>query len=107
MLDDVLYQRVDGGVFAQEYFQPAVLLLRLLNLLLGGSLIGKVVELIIQQLHRVFVEVQVHHTTLVINRTGGSIIYRLTHVVNVDVVAEHFLRVSVAVADRRSGEADK
>ena len=107
MLDDVPYQRVDGGVFTQEHFQPAMLLLCLPDLLLGGSLIGQVVELIVQQVHRVFVEVQVHHTALVINRTGGSIIYRLTHVVNVDVVAEHFLRVSVAVADRRSGEADK
>ena len=84
-----------------------MLLLRLPDLLLGGSLIGQVVELIVQQLHRVFVEVQVHHPALVIDRTGGSIIHRLTHVVNVDVVAEHFLRVSVAVADRRSGEADK
>ena len=107
VLHNIPYQRVDGGVFTQKYFQPAVLLLRLPDLLLGGSLIGKVVELIVQQLHRVFVEVQVHHTALVIDRTGGSIIYRLTHVVNVDVVAEHFLRVSVAVADRRSGEADK
>ena len=44
--------------------------------------------LIVQQVHRVFVEVQVHHTALVIDRTGGSIIYRLTHVVNVDVVTE-------------------
>ena len=107
MLHNIPYQRVDGGVFAQEYFQAAVLLLCLPDLLLGGSLIGKVVELIIQQVHRVFVEVQIHHTALVIDRTGGSIIYRLTHVVNIDVVAEHFLRVSVAVADRRSGEADK
>ena len=40
VLHDILYQRVDGGVFAQEHFQSAVLLLRLPNLLLGGSLIG-------------------------------------------------------------------
>ena len=40
VLDDVLYQRVDGGVFSQKYFQSAVLLLRLPDLLLGSSLIG-------------------------------------------------------------------
>ena len=53
------------------------------------------------------VEVEVHHAALVVDGAGGAVVHRLTHVVDVDVVAEHLLRVSVTVADRRAREADK
>ena len=105
--DDVLYQGVDGGIFAQDYFQSAMLLLCPPDLFLCGSIILQLVKLIIQQLHRLLVQIEVDHPTLVKYGACGSIIHCLTHVIYVDVVAENLLRISVSVADRRTCKSDK
>lgn len=107
VVDNIPCQRVDSGVFAQQHLQPAVLLLGLSDLLLGGALVAEVVKLVVEQLHRVVVEAEVHHAALVIDGARGAVVHGLAHVVDVDVVAEHLLRVPVAVADGRARESDK
>src|ERR1039458_9983080 len=58
---------------------------------------------------RAFLRLQINlrQPRLVINRHGGLVFLRLQDVINVNVIAEHRLRVLVAALNRRAGEADK
>ena len=58
---------------------------------------------------RAFLRLQINlrQPRLVINRHGGLVFLGLQDVVNVNVVAEHGLRVFVAAFNRRAGEADE
>jgi hypothetical protein len=58
---------------------------------------------------RAFLRLQINlrQPRLVIDRHGGLVLLRLQDVVNVNVIAEHGLRILVTAFDRRAGEADE
>ena len=92
---------------AKYLLNAAVILASLVDLFLCGTFLSQTVELVIQFLQHLFVQVQVHHTTLVINGTGGPILYSLSHVVHVDVVAKYLLSIAVSLTNGCPCESDE
>ena len=76
--------------------------LRRLQVVIVGVLLVCPVEL----LESVGIEVQGHNAALVVDRHRRLVLHRLGHVVDVDVAAEHLLRVPPVERDRCAGEAD-
>ena len=48
-----------------------------------------------------------NHAAFVVDRAGRTVLYRLGHVVNIDVIAEHLAGVAVFDGNRRARKADK
>ena len=107
MADDVLDERGDGLVVAEDAFEACQLVLGLGELFVGGTFVGEVVKLAVEQFEHLLVEFEVEHAALVIDGTRGAILDGLRHVVDVDVVAKNLLRVAVAVGKRGAREADE
>ena len=105
VLHDVVAEAADGGVAAQQPLDAAVVVLRFIGLLRRCALRGQFVEGLVQQAQLVLVEVQVDDAALVVHGPCSTVGHSLRHVVHVDVVAEHLLRVAVAVGDGRAREA--
>ena len=105
--DDVLDERGDGLVVAEDAFEACQLVLGLGKLFVGGTFVGEVVKLLVEQLEHLLVEFEVEHAALVIDGTCGAILDGLCHVVDVDVVAEDLLRVAVAIGKWGAREADE
>ena len=104
---DVTAQTVNRVGMTEYLLDAAMILASLVDLLLRGTFLCQTVELVIQFLQHLFVQVQVHHTTLVINGTGGTILHGLSHVVHVNVVTKYLLGVSISLANWCSRESDE
>ena len=107
MVYDVTAQTVNRVGMTEYLLDAAMILASLVDLLLRGTFLCQTVELVIQFLQHLFVQVQVHHTTLVINGTGGPILYSLSHVVHVDVVAKYLLGIAVSLTNGCPCESDE
>ena len=71
-----------------------------------GCVFGDDVVFLIDLLEDTFVQVEVDDAAFVVDGAGCAIFDRLSHVVDVDVVAENFAGAFVFGGDGGSGEAD-
>ncbi len=92
--ENVAHQRVDGFVIAEDRLHFTERMLAFPHDLRLGMLRHPVVFLV-DELQRGLVQLQLHDAAFIINRSGGAVLDRLRHIVNVYVVAEHLAGVAV------------
>ena len=102
---DIITQAADGLVAAQQSFDAAVVVLGLVDLLCRTIILCQLVESFVQLPQFIFVQIQVDDAALVIDRPCSTVGYRLCHIIDIDVVAEHLLCIAVAVGYRGSRES--
>ena len=104
--DNILAQRLNGGIRAEHAFHLTEHFLAFLNGCAVGHLLQRVIGRV-NQAERVLIEFQMNHAAFVVDRSCRAVLYRLRHIVNVDVIAEHLAGVAVFDGNRRSRKADK
>ena len=104
--DNILTQRLNGGIRAEHAFHLTEHFLAFLNGCAVGHLLQRVIGRV-NQAERVLIEFQMNHAAFVVDRSCRAVLYRLRHIVNVDVIAEHLAGVAVFDGNRRSRKADK
>ena len=67
----------------------------------------ELVKLPVEFLGHALVEVEIDYTALVVYGPGGSVLHRLGHVIHVDILSEHLLRVFVCGRDGSARKADE
>ena len=105
MLQNIAHQRINCFIIAEDCFHAAQIMLTALNYP-GICILRHDVIFLINQLQRCCIEFQLDNTALIVNRACGTILHRLCHIVNVDVVAEHLTGTAILCRDRRSCKTD-
>ena len=67
---------------------------------------GHQVILCVNEPQGVFVQLQVDNPALIVDRAGGSVLYRLGHIVDVDIVAKYLTGAAVLGRDGGAGKTD-
>ena len=67
---------------------PSCRLLR--SITSGSALAAMSVVFVINPLQGFLIQIQFDHPAFIVNRAGGSVLNRLSHVIDVNVVPEHF-----------------
>ena len=94
MVEYIAYKRIDGVIIAKDCFHLTEFTLALFDnffVCVGGHNI----ILGINQPQRCFVEIELDNTAFVINRACSTVLNRLCHIVNVDIVTEYFTGATV------------
>ena len=105
MVKNIADQRVYGVVVAQYGFHLSQCFLALFNNL-RICIVRHDFILGINHAQRSFIQVELNDTAFVINRAGCTIFNSLRHIINVDVVTEHFTSAAVFRGNRCSGKTD-
>ncbi len=105
MIQDVADQGIDGLVRTQDGLHLAQFSFTFLDDI-GVRALGHEVIFLVDQAQGVLIQLQVDDPALIVDRTGGSVLHGLGHVVDVDVVAEHFPCAAVLGGDGGSGKTD-
>ncbi len=104
--DNILAQRLNGGIRAKHAFHLTEHFLAFLN----GGTVRHLLQCVIgcvNQAECVLIKFQMNHAAFVVNRSGRAVLHRLRHVINIDVIAEHRTGVAVFGRNGRSRKADK
>ena len=105
VVQDVIHQGGDGLVIPQDGLHLAQFLFALFDHI-GIGVLGHQVILGVNEPQGVLVQLQVDDSALIVNRAGSTILHRLGHVVDVDIVAEHLSGAAVLGGNRSAGKAD-
>ena len=97
VLEDIADQRVNGLRSAEDLFQMRHLMHTLLDLLWSSPFVSKDLIFSIYGPDCSLVELQIYYAGFVEHRASGAILYGLGHVIDVDIVTEDFLRVTVPI----------
>ena len=103
MVQDVTDQRVDGLVRAQDGLHLAQFLFAFLYDI-GVRILSHQVVFLIDQAQGSLIQLQVDDAALVVDRAGGPVLYRLGHIVNVDIIAKYFPGAAVFRGNRSAGK---
>ena len=107
VLHDILTKTVYRIRMTQYLLQSAILLTGFVYLLFGSTLICQAVKFFVQFPQGLFIQVQLDDTTLIIHFLRSSVCHCLRHVIDVDIVSEHLLRIAVALGDGCTRKPDK
>ena len=105
MVKNIADQRVDGIIVAQYGFHLSESFLALFNNFRISIMCHDFI-LCINHVQRSFIQVELNDTAFVIDRAGCAIFDSLRHIINVDVITEHFTGAAVFRGNRSSGEAN-
>ena len=67
---------------------------------------GHQVILCVNEPQGVFIQFEVNDPALIVDRAGGSVLYRLGHIVDVDIVAKYLTGAAVLGRDGSTGKTD-
>ena len=105
VVQNVVDKGINGVVIAQNGFHLPQLPLAAFNHVRVG-VGGHELVFVINPLQGFLIQIQFDHPAFIVNRAGGSVLNRLSHVVDVNVVPEHFTGASVFGGDGSSRKAD-
>ena len=104
--DNILTQGLNGGVRPQDALHLTQHFFALFDCFGVGLLLQNIVGGV-NETQGVLVQLQVDDPALVVHWTGGPVLHRLGHVMDVDIVPEHLPGIPVLDGHRRAGETDK
>ena len=105
VVQNVADKGINGVVIAQNGFHLPQLPLAAFNHVRVG-VGGHELVFVINPLQGFLIQIQFDHPAFIVNRAGGSVLNRLSHVIDVNVVPEHFAGASVFGGDGSSRKAD-
>ena len=103
MKEYIVYKGVYSFIIAQEHFHLAKLMLAFLDNFFIGIFSHEVI-FFIYQLQSFFIKFKFDNPAFIVYRAGCSVFHRLSHIVNIDVVAEYFSGTSVSSGNRSAGK---
>ena len=107
VLYDILTQTGDGIRMTEYLLQSTVILSRPVHLIFRGSFLCQLVKLLVKLLQGFLIQIQIDHATLIIYRPCSTISHRLRHIVDIDIVTEYLLGITVSFRNRCACESDK
>ena len=105
MVNNIIYQGVDCLIRTEDCFHFAEFSLTAVNVILFGILCHPVVFLV-DQIDNFLVQFQFHYTALIVDRACCSVFDCLGHIIDVDVITEHFTGASIFLRDWSACKAD-
>ena len=105
MVEDVTNQRVYRLVSTKNRFHLTKLFFALFNDIRICILRHNVI-FCVDEMQCVLVQLEMNNTALIVNRSGRSIFDGLRHIINVNVITEHFTGAAVFGGNRSAGKSD-
>ena len=62
------------------------------------------VILIVNKMQRLFIQLKMNYSALIVNRSGRTVLNRLRHIINIDIITEHFTGAAIFRRDWCTGE---
>ena len=106
MLDDIIAERINRGIRAKNALHLSKHFLALFD----GSCIGLLLKNIVCRVNQrqcILIQFQMDNTALIINRASCTILHRLGHVIDINIITKDFSGITILGRDRRSGKADE
>ena len=105
VVKDIINKRSDGLFVAENGLHLSEFLFALCHHF-GIGVVCHIFILCINHMESIFIQFQLDNATLVINRTGSSILNSLGHVVNIDIITEDLTGTSVLHGKRSTRKSD-
>ena len=96
---------MDGLISPQNCFHLTKFFFALFDNVWIGILRHQVI-LIINEMQRFFIQLKMNDPALIVNRSGRTVLNRLCHIINIDIITEHFTGAAILRRDRRTGKTD-
>ena len=107
MVVNILDERIDGLRCTEHFLHLTQIAFGLLDLCIRSTDGIEVGKLRVELFEDVLVQFELHCAALVIDGERSMVSHRLGHIVDIDVLAEYLLRVTVFVRNRCAGKADE
>ena len=105
MVKNIRDQRIDGIIVAQNSFHLTKGSFALFNNL-WISIMSHDFILCINQAQRSFIQIKFDNSAFIINRAGCAIFNSLSHIIDVNIITEHFTSAAVFRRNRSSSKSD-
>ena len=105
MVENITNKGIDGVIVSKYSFHLSKLMLAFFNNLFIGILSHYVI-FFVDQFERSLIKIKFDYTAFVVYRAGSSVLNRLCHIIDVNIISEHLTGAAVFGGNRCTGKAN-